>query len=136
MLTRELAIAEYDLERGLILPDRLTQRAHGHYLRYAERAVRIYQQGQGWTRRELHRSVREVFARESNCPTRRIEAICKLLDDMSRYNRDRHGKSAELRRRVFQMAAAHHPLVDQPNQLFENSESDVKQHIAKTLGSP
>ena len=134
MLTKELAIADYDFERGRILPDRLTRRSHAHYVRYADRAVRIYRQGAGSTRRDLHRAVHGVFAREENCPARRIDALCKLLDDGSTFDRDRRGKAAELRQRVFQLAAARHPLVEHADRLFETVESEVKRDIAKQLG--
>ena len=62
MLTRELAIADFD--RGQVLPDRLTRKQHGQYLDYAERMLAVYRQGAGRTRQELHRAVWEVFAAE------------------------------------------------------------------------
>ena len=49
MLTRELAIAEYD--RGRILPDRLTRRTHRPYIDYADRMLAAYRDGLGRTRR-------------------------------------------------------------------------------------
>lgn len=134
MLTKELAIAEYDFEAGRILPDRLTRRTHWHYLRYADRMLHIYRAGEGRTRRDLHQAVREVFSREADCPTRRIDAFCKLLDDASSYEKDRRGKAADLRRRVFRLAAAKHPLVSQPDGLFESDEQQVKSEIARQLG--
>ena len=79
MLTRELGIADY--EKGRVIPDRLTRRSHAHYVHYAERMLHIYKTGLGLTRRELHRAVQTVFAEETDCPTRRIDAFCKLLDD-------------------------------------------------------
>ncbi|MCO6459297.1 MAG: DUF790 family protein [Pirellulaceae bacterium] len=134
MLTRELAIAAYDLQRGELIPDRLTQRTHARYLRHAERAVRVYRRGQGRTRRELHGDVHRLFAAEEDCPARRIDALCKLLDDASQYARDRRGRAAALRREVFQQAALRHPLVTQPDRLFESREAAVKQQLAEKLG--
>ncbi len=134
MLTRELAIAEYDA--GRILPDRLTRKSHGQYLGYAERMLNVYRRGIGRTRRELHRAVWTVFAGEEDCPARRINAFCKLLDDASTYQRDRRGRAAALRRDVFRTAAAMHPLVRKADRLFETEEAKVKAQIAARLGRP
>ena len=43
-------------------------------------------------------------------------------------------KKAELRKRVFRMAAAKHPLVTLPDPLFESGKQVVKQQIANELG--
>jgi len=94
----------------------------------------VYRGGTDRTRRDLHRFVRAVFDEEPDCPQRRIDAFCKLLDDASKFQRDRRGQAAELRRRVFQMAAEGHPLVRQADRLFESTESQVKMEIAKRLG--
>jgi hypothetical protein len=134
MLTKELAIAEYDFERGRILPDRLTRRTHAQYVRYAERMLRVYRTGGGMTRRGLHRAVHEVFFREPDCPARRIDAFCKLLDDASVYEKDRRGKAANLRRQVFRLAARKHPLVNKADGLFETEQQQVKSDIARELG--
>jgi uncharacterized protein len=134
MLTRELAIAEYD--RGRILPDRLTRKTHGPYADYAERMLAVYRNGIGRMRRELHRAVRDILADADDCPARRIDAFCKLLDDASVYNRDRRGRAAALRREVFHAAAASHPLVRRADRLFEHEEHAVKTAIAERLGRP
>src|SRR5258707_638369 len=76
MLTRELAIAEFDFARGSVHPDRLTMKSHGRYLACADQMLDVYRQGVGRTRRELHRAVAEVFAGEDDCPQRRIDAFC------------------------------------------------------------
>lgn len=136
MLTREHAIAEFDFQRSRILPDRLTQKSHGAYLGYAERMLHVYRLGVGRTRRELHRAVENILAREEDCPARRIAAFAKLLDDASAYHQDTGGRAAKLRREVFQMAAASHPLVRRVDRLFDHAESDVKAQIAERLGRP
>ena len=41
MLTKELAIAEYDFAGGRIVPDRLTRKTHRRYLGYARRMVTL-----------------------------------------------------------------------------------------------
>ncbi len=134
MLTRQLAIADYDA--GRILPDRLTRQSHRQYLGYAERMLHVYRNGVGRTRRELHRAVWTVFAEEEDCPARRIDAFCKLLDDVSAYQRDRRGRAAALRREVFHLAAVKHPLVRRADRLFESEEAMVKRDIASQLGRP
>jgi len=134
MLTRELAIAEYDA--GRILPDRLTRNSHRQYLAYAQRMLEIYRTGIGRTRRQLHGAVRGVFAHEQDCPARRIDAFCKLLDDAGTYERDRRGRAAALRREVFRMATASHPLVRKADRLFEYEEARVKAEISAQLGRP
>jgi uncharacterized protein len=134
MLTRELAIAQY--EQGRILPDRLTQRSHRKYLGYAEQMLSVYRTGIGRTRRELHRAIGTIFANEEDCPTQRIEAFCKLLDDASTYQRDARRRAASLRREVFHLAAAQHPLVQRADRLFEHDAARVKADIAVSCGRP
>lgn len=133
MLTRELAIAQYDFTRGLVVPDRLTMKSHGRYVEHAERVLEIYRRGAGQTRRELHRAVCDVFAGEDDCPQKRIDAFCKLLDDAGEFERDRRGEAAALRKQVFRLATARHPLVQSTDRLFEYSESRVKLDIAQAL---
>ena len=134
MLTRELAIADY--EAGRIIPDRLSQKLHGHYLEYAERMLRVYRFGIGRTRRELHRAVGNILADEEDCPARRIDAFCKLLDDTAKYDRDRRGRAAALRREVFRLATPLHPLVRNADRLFDHQEHKAKTEIAAKLGRP
>lgn len=134
MLTRDQAVAEFDFRHGRLVPDRLTRLRHRDYPTYAERMLTIYRHGAGRTRRDLHRSVESVFEAEPECPARRIRAFCKLLDDVSRYDQDRRGAAAELRRQVFHAAARFHPLVDAPDRLFERAEKAVKEQIARQLG--
>ncbi len=134
MLTRQLAIADYDA--GRIIPDRLTRKLHSHYLDYAEQMLRVYRVGVGRTRRELHRAVAGILADEEDCPARRIDAFCKLLDDVSKYDQDRRGRAAELRRTVFRLAAPVHPLVRTADRLFGHQERKAKKEIAAKLGRP
>ncbi len=133
MLTRELAIA--DFESGRVFPDRLTRRRHARYEDYAGRMLLVYQNGVGRTRRDLHRSVHSVFTDEPDCPLRRIDAFCKLLDEAGRFHRDKRGQAAELRRQVFHQAAEWHPLVARADRLFERDEATVKATIAERLGA-
>jgi predicted nuclease of restriction endonuclease-like RecB superfamily len=135
MLTREHVIVRYEPETGRIHPDRLTRGAHGNYVKLAERMLRVYRNGAGRTRKELHRAVEAVFAGEAECPVRRIAAFCKLLDDAGDYHRDRKSAAAKLRRTVFRLAAAKHPLVQEASRLFESQERQVKEQIAAELGT-
>ena len=132
MLTRELAIAEYS--SGQIIPDRLTQIRHGHYLDLIERSLDFYRNGIGRTRRDLHQSVQQVFAEELDCPVRRINGFCKLLDEKASFDRDRGGNAAKLRKQVFRLAGQKFPLVQTPDKLFESSTAQVKHEIAEKLG--
>lgn len=132
MLTKELAIAE--CERGMLIPDRLTTVRHARYPRYAEQMLLVYRTGLGRTRQELHRDIHALFAAEIDCPPRRIDAFCKLLDDASTFDQDAAGQAAALRRQLFRRAAAAHPLVCEKDRLFDESEAGVKARIASELG--
>lgn len=136
MLTRDLAIARYDFQKHRVVPDRLTTREHAHYPLFAERMLQIYRNGIGVCRRDLHRRVQAVFEDETDCPQRRIDAFCKLLDEAAQYANAGRGKIAELRRTVFRRAAVYHPLVSRADQLFEHSAVDVRTTIAEELGRP
>jgi predicted nuclease of restriction endonuclease-like RecB superfamily len=96
MLTKDLAIADYD--NGHVLPDRLNRRSHANYAAYAAEMLQVYHSGCGRTRRELHRAVHAVFTAQTDCPIRRIDAFCKLLDDVSTFAYGRRGLAATLRR--------------------------------------
>ena len=107
---------------------------HAQYMALAERALKVYQTGVGRRRRDLHRDVQRVFDDEPECPQRRVEALCKLMDDQSQYETSARRNAPALRRQVFRIAARYHPLVIQPDSLFERSEQDVQAEIAKGLG--
>jgi len=134
MLTSEQSIVEY--RDGRAIPDRLTQAAHRHYRDYAERMLAVYRDGIGRRRRSLHREIEAIFADEPDCPVRRIQAFCKLLDDAGVYQTDSAGKAAKLRLEVFSKAARLHPLVQEPDRLFEHQEAQVKAELARGLGMP
>ncbi|MFH1718723.1 MAG: DUF790 family protein [Planctomycetota bacterium] len=132
MLTSDQSIVEF--KAGQIIADRLTQSAHGHYKKYAEMMLSIYHNGQGRHRCQLHRKIESLFADEPDCPVRRIQAFCKLLDDRSTFQADVGGSAAKLRLDVFSKAACFHPLVEKPDRLFEHEEKEVKTQLAETLG--
>jgi uncharacterized protein len=134
VLTSEQAIVVY--ECGKAMPDRLTCRTHARYVDYAQRMLLAYRHGIGKTRRELHRSVENILASEPACETRRVQAFAKLLDDASEFDTDKGGQAAKLRLRVFDLAAPCHPLVERRDQLFENTEAEVKARLAERLGQP
>ena len=109
MLTSDQSIVEF--KAGWAIVDRLTQNTHRHYVKYAERMLAIYRNGQGRQRRQLHREIESLFDNEPECPVRRIQAFCKLLDDRSIFRTDPDGKAAKLRLDVFSRIARFHPLV-------------------------
>lgn len=133
MLTKEHAIAKYDFQRQRILPDRLTSGEHAQYVPFAERMLEVYRTGLGRRRRDLHRDVHRIFEDEVDCPLRRIDGFCKLLDDQAKYADAGRREAPRLRRLVFRIAARHHPLVDQADNLFDHCADNVKALIAKEL---
>lgn len=134
MLTGDQAVVAF--ESGRALPDRLTWRTHAAYVGHAARMLALYREGRGRTRRELHRAVDAILAAEPDCDPRRIRAFAKLLDDASEFAWDPEGSAADLRLRVFQVAARFHPLVERADGLFETSEVSVKETVARELGRP
>lgn len=134
MLTSEQSIVEY--KDGRVVPDRLTQGTHWHYRDYAERMLAVYRNGIGRQRRSLHKEIEAIFADEPDCPVRRIQAFCKLLDDASVYAADSAGVALKLRLEVFSKAARFHPLVRTPDRLFEHQEDIAKTQLAEELAKP
>ncbi len=134
MLTSEHAIVEF--KAGRAIPDRLTQSTHRHYMEYAEKMLYLYRNGIGQQRRRLHHQIESLFADEPDCPVRRIQAFCKLLDDKSTFQSDTKGKAAKLRLQIFAEAGRFHPLVKQADRLFEHDEKRIKAQLADKLGLP
>lgn len=134
MLTSEQSTVEY--KDGRAIPDRLTQATHRHYRDYAERMLAVYRDGAGRRRRDLHKTIEAIFADEPDCPVRRIQAFCKLLDDAAVYHADPAGKASKLRLEVFSLAARLHPLVQEPDRLFEHQEAQAKAKLAQKMGMP
>jgi predicted nuclease of restriction endonuclease-like RecB superfamily len=134
MLTSEQSIVEF--KAGRAVADRLKKGTHRHYEQYAERMLSIYRDGLGLPRRQLHRKVESLFADEPDCPVRRIQAFCKLLDDRSIFQTDPAGKAAKLRLKVFSGAACFHPLVEKADRLFEYDETRMKARLVDELGLP
>jgi len=132
MLTSEQSIVEY--RAGRALPDRLTRNANRHYVDYARRMIAVYRDGLGRQRRWLHRRVEAIFAAEPDCPPRRIQAFCKILDDHASFRTDPFGNASRLRLKVFSMAARFHPLVERADRLFEHEQAVIKSRIAERLG--
>ena len=134
MLRSEHSIVIYD--SGKAIPDRLTRKKHAHYLTYVKQMLAVYRTGVGRTRRELHRAIENVFAHEPDCDRRRIAAFCKLLDEAGEFADDARGSAAELRLKVFSIAARFHPLVESADRIFERDEKEVKNQIAAEIGKP
>ncbi|MFH0981436.1 MAG: DUF790 family protein [Planctomycetota bacterium] len=134
MLSKELAI--YTCKRGRAYPDCLTRETHAHYVPLVGRLLAIYRNGRGRTREQLHRAAEAVFQAEPDCPPQRIRAFIRLLDQASEYQTDVDGRAYRLRQRVFELAALRHPLVGEPDALFQHAEREVKQAIAAEVGLP
>lgn len=134
MLTSEQSIVEY--RAGEAFPDRLLRSIHRHYIPYAEKMLHVYRQGQGQERRQLHRAVADLLADEPDCPVRRVEAFCKLLDDKSTYQTDPRGKCGKLRLAVFSAAARLHPIVQSPDQLFSHDVAEARAIVVDAVGKP
>lgn len=134
MLTSEQSIVEY--RAGQAIPDRLLRTPHRQYLGYAEKVLHVYRQGLGQERRQLHRAVADLLADEPDCPVRRVEAFCKLLDDKSTYQTDPHGKCGKLRLAVFSAAARLHPIVQSPDQLFSHDVAEARAIVVDAVGKP
>jgi len=128
MLTGEQSIVEF--KAGQAIPDRLKQSAHSHFLDYATQMLRVYSDGIGKQRCQLHRQIESIFVDEPDCPIRRIHAFCKLLDDKSIYQSDPEGKASKLRLQIFKEAGNFHPLVREADRLFEHNEKKIKQELS------
>ena len=95
MLTRQLAIAEYD--SGQIVPDRLTRQAHRQYLDYAERMLTVYRTGSaayGWIC---------IGTSGRFLPRRKTvhgggSGVLQAFDDASTYHRDSRRRAAACRK--------------------------------------
>lgn len=133
MLTKAQSIVHYDFGGRSVHPDRLSRKTHVHYLALASRMLTIYRQGQGNVRAQLHSQIRHLLRDVDDCPTRRSDAFCKLLDDACEYDKDASRQAAKLRGRVFGLAAPNHPLVGQADELFGHDALLAKEQIASTL---
>jgi predicted nuclease of restriction endonuclease-like RecB superfamily len=134
MLTRELAISK--IIHREIVPDRLTRSTHAEYGLLAAHMVAIYEQGVGQTRSELHRQIREILVALPNCPPKRIDAFCKLLDERCDYVTDSKGASANLRLEVFRLASQYQPITLEQRGQLGSLEAEAKSRIATALGRP
>jgi hypothetical protein len=134
MLRSEHSIVVYD--SGKAMPDLLTRKRHAHYLTYVKQMLAVYRTGIGRTRRELHTAIQNILAHEPDCDRRRIAAFCRLLDDAGEFADDSRGLAAELRLKVFSIAARYHPLVESADRIFERNETEVKNLIAGEVGKP
>ncbi|XZE20491.1 DUF790 family protein [Pirellulaceae bacterium SH449] len=131
MLTRELAISK--IVRRQIIPDRLTRATHAEYGPLSEELVAVYESGAGKKRGVLHKQVRDLLIKLPQCPPKRIDAFCKLLDERCEYVTDSKGESAKLRREVFRLASKYQPITSQRSALSGTLESEAKQRIAAEL---
>lgn len=132
MLSKDLAL--YSCTRGRASPDRLTRKTHAHYVTLVEQLLALYRDGAGCTREDLHRAAEAIFCEEPDCPPQRVRALVRLLDQASEYQTDIDGRAYRLRQQVFEKAARFHPLVVEPDGLFQYAEREVKARIADEIG--
>jgi predicted nuclease of restriction endonuclease-like RecB superfamily len=133
MIRSEHSIVEYDFQRMTVAPDRLRRVADADYVPAAKQMLAIYRGGIGDQRRGLHGRIEACLTRLGDCPPRRIAAFCKLLDDQSQYE-SRRKAAATLRRQVFDLAAAKHPIVESREGIFEFELHQVRREIARAIG--
>lgn len=132
MLTKD--DAQFYWEGDRVEPDRLKTQTHAHYPFLAAQLLEIYQNGAGKMRSELWEAVRAVFHAEADCPSRRIQAFCALLDEKSDFGGRGGADVARKRMRIFELAAARHPLVRVSSSLLSHDEEAVKANIAEQVG--
>lgn len=135
MIRSEHSIVEYDFHRMTAVADRLRRSTDADYLPAAKRMLRIYRDGIGDRRQELHGRVETCLGQLDACPPRRIAAFCKLLDDQSQYESQRR-HAADLRRRVFDLAADRHPIVETREGIFDHELHQARREIAEAIGRP
>jgi predicted nuclease of restriction endonuclease-like RecB superfamily len=133
MIRSEHSIVEYDFQRLIVVADRLHRSADADHVPAAKRMLRIYRDGIGDRREELHGRVEACLGQLAACPPRRIAAFCKLLDDQSQYESKRR-HAADLRRRVFELAADRHPIVETREGIFDHELHQTQREIAQTIG--
>lgn len=135
MLRSEHSIVRYDYQLRRVYPDRLRRNHDAVWLTAAESIINTYRMGIGSTRNELHQQVAETLERLPGCVPRRIAGFCKLLDDAGVYHKAT-ADAAALRKRVFELSAAMHPIVETREGIFEKSLDDAHRLIADQIGLP
>lgn len=128
MIRSEHSIVAYDFIKRRVVPDRLTRVTDASYLGAAQRCIDSYREGIGRIRQELHAEVEDCLSEIAGCPPRRIAAFCKLLDDASEFDKP-SGKAAAFRKRVFELAAPMHPIVEQREGIFEHDLASARQRL-------
>lgn len=131
MIRSEQAIVHYDFRTRRVHPDRLLRGRDQAYLPAAQRMIDAYRDGVGRSRQQLHDAIEAALADLPACPPRRAAAFAKLLDDASEYHTGK--ASAGLRRRVFEIGARLHPIVQQRSGIFEHDLATARQAAADAL---
>lgn len=105
MLTAALRVYHWDRRTSSISSDRL----EADTLPVLARGLAVYRAGVGRTRGEVRNAARRAL--EGLRPDR-VEPVVKLLDDAATYAWPAAARCAEQRVRLFEAAAARHPLLD------------------------
>lgn len=132
MISKDEALPNF--EGTFLRPDRLVTPKHEAYLGHAEKMLDLYRNGIGKTRYDLEKGVRTILEPVEDCPSKRIDAFIKLLEEGGEFAGEKQGPSRSLRLKVWKMAAKDHPLVREPDRLYVHQESVVKETIAAELG--
>ncbi|MCO8122637.1 DUF790 family protein [Stieleria sp. TO1_6] len=135
MIRSEHSIVEYDFRSGTVIADRLLRGRDSCYIDVARRLLQVYGHSLGEIRQTVHARAEACFSGLPGCPPRRVAAFCKLLDDQATYDSDPKAAVA-LRRRVFELAAPLHPIVQTPEGIFDNELHAARTRIAAQIGIP
>lgn len=135
MIRSEHSIVEYDFHRFTVMPDRLRKVTDAAYVDAADQLLRIYREGIGESRQVLHRRVERLLSQVGQCPPRRMSAFCKLLDDLSQFQSGK-GDAFTLRKKVFELGAGLHPIVERREGIFDHELHAARQAVADAVGRP
>ncbi len=105
MLTKSQRVYHWDRRGSSISSDRLPEAD----LEHLERALAVYRASRGKRLGDARNAARGAL--EGVRPDR-VEAIVQLLDDTATYEWPRGPQAADRRVRVFELAAARHPVLD------------------------
>jgi predicted nuclease of restriction endonuclease-like RecB superfamily len=105
MLTKQQRVYQWIRPGRSISSDRLDDEC----LRPLARAIAVYRRMIGHALGRVRDATRAAL---TDFRPDRVEAVIKLLDDAATYEWPRGGRQAEVRLRVFEAAAALHPLLD------------------------
>ncbi len=129
MLTADLV--RVTVRKGQLRPRYVDPAATALHER-AEQLVGFYERHQGLTRAELDESLDDLVGVDTEFAITR--GLAKLCDDRATWETVAPIDPVELRRRVFELAAARHPVGTRRSTLHPVSRADVLEDVARELG--